>query len=136
MLIMNFVSMVQISGENSKPFWRLRLGRGSVEHPLSNGEEFRDIQHSMITALDPGFHIWFIMALYYKMRQILLQNATAILLQNATEVYYKMRQRFFITKCDSFMTKCDSSYKMPRLLQIEIVQSIWILYNLPACVES
>ena len=57
------------------------------------------------------------MALYYKMRQILLQNATAILLQNATEVYYKMRQRFFITKC-------DSSYKMPRLLQIEIVQSI------------
>ena len=64
------------------------------------------------------------MALYYKMRQILLQNATAILLQNATEVYYKMRQRFFITKCDSFMTKCDSSYKMPRLLQIEIVQSI------------
>ena len=26
------------------------------------------------------------------MRQILLQNVTAILLQNATEVYYKMRQ--------------------------------------------
>ena len=32
---------------------------------------------------------------YYKMRQILSQNATAILLQNATEVYYKMR--FFMT---------------------------------------
>ena len=32
------------------------------------------------------------MALYYKMRQILLQNVTAILLQNATEVYYKMRR--------------------------------------------
>ena len=50
------------------------------------------------------------MTVYYKMRQILLQNATPILLQNATEVYYKMHQ-VFITKCDSFITKCDSYYK-------------------------
>ena len=69
--------------------------RGLVEHPLSNGEGFRDIQHSMRTELDPEFHIWFIMVLYYKMRQILLQNASAILLQNATKVYYKMRQLFY-----------------------------------------
>ena len=34
------------------------------------------------------------MTLYYKIRQVLLQNAAAILLQNATEVY--------ITKCDSY----------------------------------
>ena len=46
----------------------------------------------MSTALDPGSHISFIMTLYYKMRQILLQNATATLLQNTTKVYYKMRQ--------------------------------------------
>ena len=46
------------------------------------------------------------MALYYKMRQILLQNATAILLQ--------MRQKF-ITKCVRFsITKCDSYYKLRR----------------------
>ena len=32
------------------------------------------------------------MTVYYKMRQMLLQNATAILLQNMTEVCYKMRQ--------------------------------------------
>ena len=38
------------------------------------------------------FHIRLIMAVYDKMRQILLQNTTAILLQNATEVYCKMRQ--------------------------------------------
>ena len=57
------------------------------------------------------------MTVYYKMRQILLQNATAILLQNATELYYKMRQVFYckmrqllqiatfiITNCDSTMT--------------------------------
>ena len=44
------------------------------------------------------------MTVYYKMRQILLQNETAILLQNATQVYYKMRQVFY--------------YEMRQLLQI------------------
>ena len=58
------------------------------------------------------------------MRQILLQNTTAALLQNPIEVYYKMRH-VIITKCDSLITKCDSYYKlrrfyckMRRLLQI------------------
>ena len=37
------------------------------------------------------------------MWQILLQNATAILLQNTTEIYYKMRQ-VFITKYVGFIT--------------------------------
>ena len=90
--------------ENLKLFWRLRVGRGSDEHPLSNGEEFRNIQHSKSTVLDPGSHTWFIVALYYKMRQLF---------------YYKMWQkfitkclRFFITKCDRFITKCDSYYKL------------------------
>ena len=32
------------------------------------------------------------MTVYYKMRQILIQNTTAVLLQNATEVYYKLWQ--------------------------------------------
>ena len=67
---------------------------------------------------------------------MLLQNATAILLQNAIEVYYKMRPFFFlqnetvllqnakvIINCDNFITKCDFYYKMRRLLQIETVQS-------------
>ena len=42
------------------------------------------------------------MTLYYKMQQILSQNGTAILLQNATELYYEMPQLL----------------KMRRLLQI------------------
>ena len=76
------------------------------------------------------------MTVYYKMRQVLLQNLTALLLQNATEVYYKIRQLFllqntrvllqnatFSTNCDDFITKCGSSYKMQRLLQIVIVHS-------------
>ena len=63
------------------------------------------------------------MTVHYKMRQMLLQNTTAILLQNATEVYYKMRADFYlqnstvllqtasaITKCDYFITICDSYY--------------------------
>ena len=37
------------------------------------------------------------------MWQILLQNATAILLQNTTEIYYKMHQ-VFITKYVGFIT--------------------------------
>ena len=49
----------------------------------------------MSKVLDPLLHILFVVTVYYKMRQILLQNATAILLQNATEVYYKMRQAFY-----------------------------------------
>ena len=40
------------------------------------------------------FYIWFIVTLYHKMRQVLLQNATAILLQNTTEIYHKIRQGF------------------------------------------
>ena len=66
------------------------------------------------------------------MRQMLLQNATAILLQNATEVYYKMRQVFYykmrqfyykmrlITNCNSFITKWDVYYKLRQ-------------YNLTTC---
>ena len=45
--------------------------------------------------------------------QILLQNATAILLQSATEVYYKMRQ-VFITKCDSYYKLRQFYCKMRR----------------------
>ena len=44
--------------------------------------------------------------------------------------YYKMRQkfiakcvRFFITKCDSFISKCGSYYKLRRFLQIDTVHS-------------
>lgn len=56
------------------------------------------------------------MALYYKMRDVLQEIATAILLQHATKVYFKMCQVFH-DKCDSFITICDSYYKMWRLLE-------------------
>ena len=56
------------------------------------------------------------MTVYYKIRQILLQNATAVLLQNATEVYYKMSQ-------DHCYKMRQFYYKLRRLLQIATVQS-------------
>ena len=54
------------------------------------------------------------MPVCYKMRQILLQNATATFLQNVSEVYHKM-YKFFIKKCDRFIRKCNSYYKLGRL---------------------
>ena len=97
--------MVQISVENSKQIWNiLSEGVTKILPPfplLSKDEELRDIDHLMkignliLCVSSVSFHIWFIMTVYYKMRQILLQNATATLPQNATDVYYKIRQDFY-----------------------------------------
>lgn len=66
---------------------------------------------------------------------MLLQHKNAILLQNATKLYYKMRQVFYckmsllykmwvISKHDDFITKCDNPYKMQRVLQNASVQAV------------
>ena len=122
-----FCKQDQNSRENSKSFWRWHLWRESVECLLSNGEGFKDIQHSMSTVLELGFHMWFIMTIYYKIQQLfyfkmrqkfitgfLLENVT-VLLQNARVMYYKLR------RC---ITKCDSCCKMRRLLEIATIESI------------
>ena len=73
------------------------------------------------------------------MRQILLRNATIILLQNATKVY-KMRQDLLnnttvllqnatvIVKCNDFKTKCDSYYNVQRLLPNTSIHAVMIQY--------
>ena len=93
MFLRKFRNRTQNSSKNAKLFWRLRFERGSVVRPLSNGEGLRDMQHSINM-------VFKLLAVYYKMRLILLQNTTAILLQNAT----------FIKNCDSTGTKsvCNS----------------------------
>ena len=79
-------------------------GEGPLSLSLSKAEGLMNIQHSMSMVLDTRFQIWFITRVYYKMRQILLQNATNFLLQNGTvitkcDVYYKLRQyNVFMTK--------------------------------------
>ena len=63
------------------------------------------------------------------MRQILLKNTTAILSQNATEVYYKMRQVFYhkmwlllqiatiLLENATIVTECDVYYKLWQYTQ-------------------
>ena len=54
------------------------------------------------------------MTVYSKMRQILLQNAAAILLQNATVLLQNATD--VITNCDDFITKCDVYYKLQQYI--------------------
>ena len=54
----------------------------------------------------------------------LLQNATVISLQNATEVYCKMLQVFYRKMRQLYYKMRQFSYKMQRLLQIATVQSL------------
>ena len=55
----------------------------------------------------------------------LLRNATAILLQNETEVYYKMRQFYYkmqvITNCDNFITKCEYFFFFKKVFNQSII---------------
>ena len=76
------------------------------------------------------------MTVYYKMRQILLQNATAILLQNASGFLLQnatilLQNATIITNCDDFITTCDSCYKMRSFLQIASVH--WYSVSCMAC---
>ena len=104
-----FIDRIRNWSENSKLFWRQRFGRRPVVCPPSNAKRLRDIQHSMSMVIHTRFHIWFIMT-------ILLQDATEVYYKMHQVLYYKMRQkfitkciRFFITKCDSFITNCNSA---------------------------
>ena len=67
------------------------------------------------------------------MRQILLQNATAILLQNATEVYYKMCQdETVLLQNATVITKCDVYYKLRQYIEFEYFLSYFANYWLIA----
>ena len=60
------------------------------------------------------FHICFAITVYYKIQQMLYQNATAILLQNATEVYYK-RVSFLLQNIAVLLQIATTLYKMRQL---------------------
>ena len=125
-----FVDSVQISGKNFMPFWSMCPGRVTEIYPsllLSKDEEgLKNIVHN-ISIKNLIFGVYSVMVLY-----LICYHS---LLQNATEVYYKMQQKFivkcisfstkcnsFIKKCDNFITKCNSYYKMQHLLQIATAQ--------------
>ena len=70
------------------------------------------------------FHFGFILILYYKMRQILLQKASGFLLQNVTKVYYTLL--------------CQFCYKMQQLLQIVSVHwnNSWNFLDRMLCING
>ena len=131
----SFVNRTQNSSKNSKPFWRLCVGRGSAVHPPSNVEGLRDIQHSINRILDTRFYIWFIRTRFYKTWQILLQNVTAILLENATEVYYKMNEVFYYKMRQLLIYYKLRQYNEKRgdvSLGKSTILILWTLGGLPA----
>ena len=84
--------MVQISGENSKPFWSMHSGIVAKIHPSLEDEGLKHIGHIMIIEN-------LILGVNSAMVSYLIRYDT--LLQNATDI---------ITKCDSyFIIKCDRS---------------------------
>ena len=59
------------------------------------------------------------------MRQILLENATAILLQNATKAYYKIRHQVV------YYNMLQFCYKLRQLLQnaLILLQNVTVISN-------
>ena len=105
----------------------------NIEHSMS----IRNLIFSVILVL--RFHTGFFMTVYYKMWEMLLQNATVILLQNATEVYYNMRQVFYykmrqllqnakiLLQKATVITKCDVYYKLRQYTLIPFCVVVIIL---------
>ena len=141
--------MVQISCENSKPFWSIRSGRVtplSPSTPLFKGEGLRDIWHNIsigkmilgVTSVAVSYLILYDSLLqnatdiiakcdsYFiaKCDRSLLQNGTGFLLQNATVL---LQNATVITKCYDFITKYDRYYKIRRLLRIARVHTFFFL---------
>ena len=65
------------------------------------------------------------MTVYYKMRQILLQNATAILLQNASG--FLLQNTTVLLQNATAITKCDVYYKL-RQYVLYFVQALFFAY--------
>ena len=86
------------------------------------GEDVRPVT----SALASFYHLF---QVYYKVRQMLLQSATAFFYYKVQQLfYYKVRQVLLqsatgITKCDNFITKCDRYHKVRRLLQSATVHT-------------
>ena len=104
--------MVQISGENSKPFWSMRSGLKDTGHGMSIGNLHLGVSSvtvsylirydtllqnatDIITKCDSYFNT--------KCDRSLLQNTSGFLLQNATVL---LQNAMFITNCDSKTCLC------------------------------
>ena len=88
----------------------------------------------VVVVVDDDTYYWVYLSsnhlfqVYYKVRQLLLQSATAFFITNCDGLLSQSATAFLlqsatgITKCDNFITKCDRYYKVRRLLQSATVQ--------------
>ena len=84
--------------------------------------------------------IWFIMILYYKMQEISLQYAAAILSQNTTKVYYKISQVFYYKmrqfyynlhrffQNETVIANCNFYHKIYRYKGLEKLSLKWFIF--------
>ena len=134
--------------KNSKPFWSFLPGRVTEIYPLSKDKGLKYKLYSMSMELDTRkpnfgsqqwlwFHIWFMMTLYYKIQQMLSQSVTAISLQNASNIYYNIRQIFGVSSDCGFIfgswwsctTKFNKYYhKVWQLFHYKMWQTFITIY--------
>ena len=85
--------------EKEKKLYALPLRKkGAKRHWATHDPDARHKDIYFWSQLWFQFHIWIFMGLFYKMRQNLLHNATAILFQDTTKIYFRMRQFFYYKK--------------------------------------
>ena len=60
---------------------------------------------------------------YYKVRQVLLQSATAFFITKCDGLLLESAAAFLLQSATSVITKCDRYYKVRRLLQSATVQA-------------
>lgn len=110
----SFIDSFQMASSISKLLWRLSSWSGAVTHASSNNKGVRDIGNRISIVLDTKKSFW-------EPTVTIVSNFVHYdtLLHNATDLYYKKRQKFvtkhlsfFVTKYNSFITKHNSYKKM------------------------
>ena len=77
---------------------------------------------------DDDTYYWFYLSsdhlfqVYYKVRQVLLQSATAFFITKCDDLLLQSATAFLLQSATSVITKCDRYYKVRRLLQSATVQ--------------
>ena len=69
---------------------------------------------------------------YYKVRQVLLQSAKAFFITKCDGLLLESATAFLLQSATSVITKCDRYYKVRQLLQSATVQTVqWALVSAP-----
>ena len=74
------------------------------------GEDVRPVT----SALASFYHLF---QLYYKVRQVLLQSATAFVITKCDGLLLQSATAFLLQSATSVITKCDRYYKVRQVLQ-------------------